>query len=351
MSKTHFSWLLASTLVVTLLVLLMPGKTGKESGFVVRPLVPGLDSTVNDVTRVRISGSGNTAVATLVRGEDAWTVEEAQSYPADWARLRKLLSGLAQAQVIELKTANPDYYDRLGLKDVSDPSSTAVLVEIGEGEQATRVLLGTIAQGREGQYVRIADHGQALLIDRSVEASKQQADWLVRDVIDLAEAEVVDVTITHPDGETIRVSRASADVTDFTLDDIPKGREVESSWALNALGGSLAALLLEEVAPAEQLDWSKATQVRVLTADGVEARAEVVTVDGKVWLKLEAFPYPEQKAEPAKGEHTQAAVADQLKRIEDINKRVRGWAYSIPEFKAELMKKRREALLKPLAKK
>jgi hypothetical protein len=150
MSKKHFSWLLASTLLVSFLILLMPGRTGKESEFGVRPLVPGLDSTVNDVTRVRITGSGNSTVATLVRGEDAWTVEEAQSYPADWARLRKLLFGLAQAQVIELKTSNPDYYDRLGLKDVSDPSSTAVLVEIGAGEHPTRVLLGSIAQGREG---------------------------------------------------------------------------------------------------------------------------------------------------------------------------------------------------------
>jgi hypothetical protein len=351
MSKKHFSWLLASTLLVTILILLMPGRTGKESEFVARPLVPGLDSTVNDVTRVRIIGSGNSTIATLVRGKDSWTVEEHQSYPADWARLRKLLFGLAQAQVIELKTSNPDYYDRLGLKDVSDPSSTAVLVEIGEGDSMTRILLGSIAQGREGQYVRFPDDGQAMLIDRSVEASNQAADWLLRDVIDLAEAEVVDVTITQPDGETVHVSRASADVTDFTLDDIPKGREVESSWAVNALGGSLAAVLLEEVAPVDQVDWSNATRLRVLTADGVEARAEVVTVDGKSWLKLEAFPYPEQKTEPVEGATTDTAVADQLKRIEGINLRVRGWAYSIPEFKAELMSKRKDNLLKPLAKK
>jgi len=177
------------------------------------------------------------------------------------------------------------------------------------------------------------------------------ADWLLREVIDLAEAEVVDVTITQPDGETVHVSRPSADVTDFTLDDIPKGREVESSWAVNALGGSLAAVLLEEVAPVDRVDWSNATHLRVLTADGVEARAEVVTVDGKSWLKLEAFPYPEQKTEPVEGETVDAAAADQLRRIESINQRVRGWAYSVPEFKAELMSKRKDNLLKPLAKK
>lgn len=351
MSKKHFSWLLASTLVVTILILLMPGKTGKESEFVVRSLVPGLDSRVNDVTWVRITKGGNVPVATLVRGEEAWTVEEAKSYPADWARLKKLLFALSQAQVIELKTSNPDYYDRLGVKDISDPSSSAVLVEIGEGDQATRLLLGAPAQGREGQYVRFPDQEQALLINRPVEVSAQAADWLLRDVVDLAEAEVVDVTITHPDGDAIHLSRVSADVPDFTLDKIPKGREVESSWAVNALAGSLAAVLLEDVTRADQLDWSKSTHVRVLTADGIEARAEVVTVDGKSWLKLEALPYPEQAAEPAQGEAQDNTAAERLKRVEAINTRVRGWAYSIPEFKSELINKRKENLLKPLAKK
>jgi hypothetical protein len=351
MSKKHFSWLLAITLAVTILILLMPGKTGKESEFVIRSLVPGLDARVNDVTRVQITRGGNVPVATLVRGKDSWTVETAQSYPADWARLRKLLMGLAQARVIELKTSNPDYYDRLGVKDISDPSSTAVLVEIGEGEQTTRVLLGTIAQGREGQYVRFPDDGQALLIDRVVEASPQAAEWMLRDVVDLAEAEVVDVTITHPDGNTVHLSRASADIPDFTLENIPKGREVESAWAVNALGGSLATVLLDEVTRADQLDWSKATHLRVLTADGVEARAEVITVDGKSWLKLEAFPYPEQNPEPVDGAATDTAVTDRLKRVEAINNRVRGWAYSIPEFKSALMSKRKEDLLKPLANK
>ncbi len=352
MSKKHFSWLLASTLAVTILILLIPGKTGKESEFEVRPLVPGLDTWVNDITRVRITKGGNVPVATLVRGVESWTVEDAGAYPADWARLKKMLFALAQAKVIELKTSNPDYYDRLGVKDISDPGSTAVLVEIGEGEQATRLLLGSTAQGRAGQYVRFPDQEQALLIDRPLEVSVQAADWVQRDVVDLAEAEVVDVNITHPDGDTIHVSRVSADVPDFTLDQLPKGREAESAWAVNALGGSLAAVQLEEVIRADELDWSNATQLRVLTADGVEVRAGMLTVDGKSWLKLEAFPYPAQATEPAESHETRdSALADRRKRIEDINSRVRGWAYSIPQLKSDLISKRKEDLLKPPAKK
>jgi hypothetical protein len=87
------------------------------------------------------------------------------------------------------------------------------------------------------------------------------------------------------------------------------------------------------------------------SADGVEwKRAEVVTVDTKSWLKLEAFPTRSRKMNQWK-EQPQIAVADQLERIEGINQRVRGWAYSIPEFKAELISKRKDNLLKPLEKK
>jgi len=161
MSKKHFSWLLGLTLIVGAVILLMPAKTGHESGFEVRPLIAGMDTWVNDVSRVRILKAGNQPVATMSRGDRGWVVEEAGSYSADWTKLKALLAALAQARVIEQKTANPAYFDRLGLKDVADDSSSAMLVEIGEGERQASVLVGHPAQNRDGQYVRLPGDSQA----------------------------------------------------------------------------------------------------------------------------------------------------------------------------------------------
>ncbi len=361
MSKKHFSWLLALTVIIAAVIFLLPGKTGHESEFAVRPLIAGPQTWVNDVTRVRIVKAGNQTVATLSRGEQGWRVEEAQSYAADWVKLKSMLAALAQAQVIEPKTTNPAYFDRLGLMDVADAASSAVMVVIGEGDKAMTLLIGHAAQGRQGQYVRFADHDQALLIDRTVDVASETRDWLDRSIIDLKEAEVVEATITHPDGEQIKVRKNSADDQNFTLQGLPKGREIQSGWSVNALGASLSGLVLDEVAADSQIDWSQAIQVRLLTADSLEVNAELAKSDDKSWLRLAASAYaPEQKAEQkvtptdekqADAATTKEAAAAELgKRVEAINNRVGAWAYAIPDYKAEVMSKRLEDLLKPVKK-
>ena len=355
MSRKHFSWLLVLTLIVGGVILLMPVKTGHESGLEVEPLIPGMGKWVNDVERVHIIKAGNQTVATLVRGDQGWVVEENESYTADWPRLKTLLAALAQARITEPKTANPAYFDRLGLRDVSDGDSSAIMVEIGTGETATRVLIGHAAQGREGQYVRFPQNDQALLIDRAIDVAAETRDWLLRNIIDLSEAEVVEVDITHPDGERVSVRKNSADEQNFTLQDVPQGREVQSSWSVNALGQSLSGLLLDEVTADSHIDWSNATQVRVLTADGVEALADLVTSDDKNWIRVAASAYTRKAAAANdQGEKQQAAdgkedtaAKDLAERVETINHRVRGWAYVIPQYKFQVMNKRLEDLLKP----
>jgi hypothetical protein len=354
MSKKHFSWLLAATLVVAAVLLLLPGKTGKESALEPRPLVPTLAERVNDISRVRITRAGNLPVATLVRKGEGWVVEEAQSYPADWARLKGLLVAVAQAQVIEPKTSNPAYFDQLGLVDVDQEGSTALMVEIGEGEDAVNLLLGQVAQGRDGQYVRFAGTDQALLIDRTVETSAEMRDWLDREVIDLSEAEVVEVTLTHPDGEQLSVRKVSADDEDFTLQDIPPGRKIQSSWSVNSVGGGFADLQLDEVTPDSKVDWSKSIKVRVLTADGLEIKAELAKSGETAWLRLSASSYAPETAPATETGDEQAATEpgpairpESEERAETINRRVSGWAYALPEFKAQALSKRREDLLAP----
>ncbi|HLF29980.1 MAG TPA: DUF4340 domain-containing protein [Xanthomonadales bacterium] len=349
MSKKHVSWLLVATLAVATVLLLMPGKTGKESVFEVTPLVPGLDQRVNDIARVRIVRAGQQPVASMTRADRGWVVDEAHSYPADWARLKELLAAVAQAKVVEQKTSNPDYFDRLGVTDIAAGDSSAVLVEIGEGEEMLKLLVGNAAQGRERQYVRFADGNQVLLIDRLISVSGEAADWLERDIIDLAEAEVVELSLAHADGEKVSISKVSAEDTDFTLADIPKGRKVASSFGVNALGGSLAGLRLEAVKPDTELDWSQSTRLRALTADGLEIQAEFISAEESGWLRLKAFAYAADEGESAQqyGETEAPTAAEREKRVKNINLRVSGWAYSIPEYQWKLMTKRKEDLLAP----
>jgi hypothetical protein len=383
MSRKHFSVLLALTVAVALLVLLVPGKTGKESEFDQTLLLPALQDRVNDLDRLDFTGAGGGKIATLRRTEGAWRVEEAAGYRADWERLRKLLADLARAEIVEPKTANPDYYDRLGVEDVGEPDAGGIQVGFPEESGLPAVIVGNRAQGRSGQYVRLAGAAESALIDRELDLPASASDWLEKDIADISDSEVVEVDIRHADGERVVARKASADDEDFELQNIPEGREIRSAWTVNSLANSLSALTLEAVAEESDIDWSDATRFGLVTADGLRVDVELAAsaapggegdeadeaggnAGAEYWMRLQAGLYQtavhspaDAAAEPAedpnvdigedRGEAEPAAeektANDPAARAREINQRVSGWAYRIPRYKYDAMNKRMEDLL------
>lgn len=358
MSRKHFSWLLVVTLAVALLVLLMPGKTGRESALEKSRLVPALQQQANEIDWLRFSGAGGRTIATLTRSEGGWRVEEMQSYAADWERLRALLADLAQAEVVEAKTANPEYYERLGVEDVARDDAGGVRLEFAAASGLPAIIFGDRAQGREGQYVRVEGVAESALIDRYLDLPAQALDWVEREIADVADAEVVEFEVRHPDGDTVRARKASADDEDFVLEGIPEGRETQSAWTVNSIANGLSMLTLDGVAPADSVDWEGAVRFGLVTADGLRLDADLVRAEAgdeaespEFWLRLEAGLYRtavesgvEGAAEPSA---EAAAMGDVTGRAQRINERVGGWAYRIPQYKFDAMTRRMDDLLKP----
>lgn len=385
MSRKHFSWLLVITLVVAAAVLLVPGKTGREAGLEKTALLPDLPQRVNELDQVRFVGAGDTVIATLQRTEDHWQVEELYGYRADWNRLRALLADLAQAEVVEAKTANPEYYGRLGVEDVASAAASGVRIEFSEASGVPAVIIGKRAEGREGRYVRVQGAAASALIDRNLDLPQTREDWLAKTIVDVADSEAVEFEIRHADGERIVARKVSADDEHFALQDIPEGREIRSAWTVDSLAGSLSALNLEAVAPESEIDWNGAVRFGLVTADGLrldvelaqrapaqgEAAAEGQEPEPEHWIRLQAGLYqtavesaveaagdaaPETGPEtgPATGPATEdataegaeeQAAADAAARATEINRRAAGWAYRIPKYKYDSMCKRMEDLL------
>jgi len=349
MSKKHFSTLLLVTVVVAVLVLLVPGKTAKESAFQKHHLLPGLATLVNDIEYVRLTGAGGETIASLHRRSGKWLVAESSDYRADWTVLRQLLSDLAAAEVIEGKTSNPELYPRLGVEDVDAPDAGGLLIGFAEETGLPSLIVGNKAQGREGQYVRLSGSGQSALIDRVLTVPGDMQQWLDREIIDIQEGELVEISVTHPDGEQILLKKVSADETDFELQKLPEGREIKSNYAVNSISGGMASLSLDEVVPESDIDWSDAVEVSVLTADGLQVAAKLVSREDQYWFSLSASAYKSassgELAEP--GIENQAPL-ELTERVIQINERVTGWAYRIPQYKAEVLTKRMDDVLKPL---
>lgn len=339
MSRKHFSWLLGLTVVAALVAILLPGETGRESAFEKTALMPQLESQVNDIDWLQISADGDT-VATISRSGSQWQVEEAAAYRADWPKIQQLLSALASAQVVEAKTSNPDYYERLGVQD------TSTRIGFRESTALPALISGNTAQGREGQYVRIAGSPQSILIDRELDIPVTLTDWLDREIVDISDSEVVELEIRHPGGETVLAKKVSADDENFELQAIPEGSAAKSDWTVNSLAGGLSSLQLEAVAPVADIDWDGSMHYRLVTADGLDLQAELVAVasadggDDQYWLRLEAQIYTTRLDSDMAGDG-----GETRERAEEINRRTGGWAYRIPRYRYDSLARRMDDLV------
>lgn len=349
MSRKRFSLLLVVTVVAAALILFLPERADTPERAEDRLLLPDLAGQVNDVSFLRLRGAGGEVLATFRREQDQWRLEEMQSYPADWERLRTLLADLSQSTIAEVKTSNPELYPRLGVEDVSGEDAAGVLVEFDKATGLDSVIVGNAPTGRDGQYVRLAGSDTSLLIDRGLDVPEDPVQWLNRSIIDISRDEVVEVTISHPDGDQVSARRASADDENFDLQGVPDGREISSNWSVNALAGGLASLRLEQVAEDSDMDWSEATVFALLTADGMRVNGWLIEREGEFWIRLGASAYQamDQKVESEDGEARKFAEA-LSERVIGINERVSGWAYRIQQYQFDTLTKRMEDLLKPV---
>ncbi len=356
-----------------------------------QPLVTGLAERINDVKSLRITGAGNQVIATLVRGEQGWTLTEKSGYRADLAKIREYLLTLSRSKLIEAKTAEPANYARLGVEDVAAADAKGALLEIeGLAAEPVRIIVGNFhGQAGDGTFVRRANESQSWLASGNVTVDKVAANWLDRELVDVASSRFAEVSVTH-EGKTLRVFKSEVSDANFSVADVPRGREVASEFVANGMASLFAGLRFDDVKPeAEAVPGeAKIWQVRHLAFDGLviettawevgeldqarfrasldEARfnAHVVAEQARAKSEHEAAVAAANAATPAEGEAKPAppeaplAVRDPAKdreqrlaalneEIARMNARFSGWSYVIPAFKFASINKTMEDMLKP----
>lgn len=343
MSRQHFSIIaVLAAVVVALVALLVPQRGGYDPGESGQALLPGLMDRVNDIDRVVISGHGGT-IATLSKGDGQWRVEELDGYPADWSRLQALLSDLAQMEIVEAKTANPEYYPRLGVEDLTAEGASGVRIDFSAADSAWAVIAGNEASLQYGQYLRIADQPQSVLVDRILDLSQETVDWADAEILDVGSGLVAEVSILHPDGERVRVSKMSADDANFTLRTLPEGREPQSDWKVNSLANAYSGLRMEAVRRDPGAGDQSPVEIKVVLFSGEGFRVQVFDQDDARWIRVihESGPNPAApEADAEEAPELPVAVAD-VERLE-------GWAFKVADSRLETMAPRLESLLKPL---
>jgi hypothetical protein len=317
-------------------------------------LLPSLETELDAIDQIAIDGAGDERLVTLDRAGDNWSVVEQDGYLAEFAKIRALAVALAEATVVEEKTANPEFHSRLGVEDISrdDASGLGVTLRTGSGEELAIVLGDTY--GSNQRYARRAGEDQSFLIDRNPDVARASADWVVPGIVDIETARVQRVAITHRDGERVVIRKPSRDDANFTVDDVPEGRELQYASVANVTASAISDLRLEAVSRAADAPAEPAVEVEFLTFDGLAltatAEADEANPDAAPWLRFSARFDADQAAEFAVPDDDGGADGDDdtpniAAEAEAINQRVDGWRYRIPSYQYDQITRRLEDLL------
>ncbi|MEO8324677.1 MAG: DUF4340 domain-containing protein, partial [Nitrospirota bacterium] len=349
-------------------------------------------SGVNDVNELIVETKDETV--TLVREESTWQVKEKAGYRADVEKVKQILIGLAELRILEPKTKNPELYDRLGLQDKEQEGSlsTTVTLKTPKNPEAAMVILGNQrpAKGNPRMseiYVRKPGDPQTWLTKGNLPLEKVAGEWLDKEITALTTKRVHRVTVTHPGGETLLLSKEKPEDLDFQLDSIPAGSNVASQFNVNNVVGTLVQLPLEDVKEEQEVNFQNHTGVTALleTFDGLRLHVQTAKQEDKIYGKFSAEYDPNlvrpvdvtpssekvetvpaqdsaQDEKATKSQEEKPTIEKQgkpspkvdsvlkkpeevQKEVEAFNQRVQGWAYELPSFRVENFSKAKRDFL------
>jgi len=279
MNRNRFVLLIGLTVAALLAVVLLtrePVAPTAQTG----ALVPGLDAAINQVDAIDIVAPGGAIAVSLRRDEARWRVTQKDGYEAEFNQVVELLRALAEAETVEPRTDNPDWYTRLGVQDLGAADATGRRVDFPGGDLPS-VLIGQTDPSGLGSYARRAGEAQSWLLNRTIELPIDPVMWLEPGIMDIPSSDIESVTIRHADGETIRLARAEVgddgaqSRPEFVLLDVPEGRAAGQAWRRNATANGLRSLNLEDVRRFQPPVPDNATRVLFTTTDGLHFIAQL----------------------------------------------------------------------------
>jgi hypothetical protein len=221
-------------------------------------LLPQLGAQLGAVTSVTIRKGSALPAVMLHKQADRWTIAQRAEYPADIAKLRKLLQDLASARVIEEKTSDPSNYRALGVDSPDAADAIGAEIKIVTPQATHSLIVGKPSAG--GNFVRFSQQARGLLVAPGISLDAEPRDWIDAHLLDLKASQVQQIEVKPAKGTAVKRKD-----TDF---------------------GAFGALSALDVAPADSIDLKGATIATITLTDGGLITLSGVTVQDKHWLTV-----------------------------------------------------------------
>jgi len=333
-------------------------------------------STLQDISEIEVQSHDETI--TLMRDNTGqWRIKEKQNYPATSNQVHQLLIGLADLQVIEAKTSNPEFYAKLGVEDITANDAQSALLSLKTASEQTVVSLivgndkvAKIDNTRKAIYVRKQDEAQTWLVLGQIPLETKVTDWLNKQIIDIKEERMRQVQVTQPDGEAVLIFKNHPTDNNFQLADLPATAKVESPYTLKNIANTISGLNLDDVIAVKEIDLAdlEKTQAIFTTFGGLQVTMTTVAKADKHYATFSAAfdpqaawtpPEKEDSADDSAEKAEKSADNEELPKIPspeelktevtELNALFSEWVYELAEYKIDQLAKKQSDLIEDTA--
>jgi len=288
MNRARFTALAVAAVVVLAAALYLGSRrnTGEPSAEGTA-FLPQLASGLGTVDEIDLQKGAPAPGVTLHRAGDGWTVAQRAGYPADAAKVKKLLLSLADAKIVEEKTSNPANFPIIGVDDPAKPGAAGTQITLVAKDGKRSVIVGKPVG--EGNFARRGGEDKSFTVAPAISADVEPRAWIDGRLLDIPAAQIQSIDAKPAAGAGYTLHRLKAGEDGFAFDGAPPaGRKLLDPKGLAPSPTALSGLSADDLAAASDIDFSKPSQAVFTLADG-----NVITVTGSVagdkrWVEVQA---------------------------------------------------------------
>ncbi len=207
----------------------------------IKYLFPELIDQVNEISTIRINKDSSTFQINFIDGE--WILPKLAYYPISEDKIKQLIIGIAELEILEARTDNPDLLHALGL-DVNkgqESGTEIILLDNNNSEIASLIvgIDGKAATAKQTRYVRKPESNQSWLAWNNFDVLDVPVKWIDDSIISVPRWRVQNVKINHVSGSEINIFREKYDDQMFRIDNIPESYEPLNPYIANQIGSTL----------------------------------------------------------------------------------------------------------------
>lgn len=292
-----------------------------------------------DITRAQFVTvqQGDKSILIEKKGED-WFLKDRGGYPANPERMRPLLLRLANAQIVDPKTKNPERHKLLELEDPSlkDAKSRLVRVADAQNRALVDIIVGKrspeqIGAGKGTTFVRRPNQNETWLVNAELDPVPLVPYWVDATMFETHVGKAQGVTVEIPGEKPVEVGKAQeGKVATWAVTNVPEGMKLKYEFAADDMLNAFSRMELEDVRRAISIPANvKPTGVSTYRdTKGLEIIASMYGAGEDRWLKI----------------HAKGSTDESKKEADEINAKVKDWDYKIGTWKLDQMFKKADEL-------